>query len=58
MRDGTRRGRRRVRTATSDARAARFAERTEAKVAIASTSVPPAVESEAIVVQSGDTQER
>jgi len=33
-------------------RAARFAERTDANVAVASTSVPPAVASEEIVGQS------
>jgi hypothetical protein len=36
----------------SATRAARFADRTDAKVAIASTSVPPAVASEETVAQS------
>jgi len=38
--------------ARSEARADRFAERTEPKVAAASTSVPPVVASEATVTQS------
>ena len=41
-----------VRAERSEIRAERFAERMEAKVATASTSVPPAVASEAIVNQS------
>jgi len=38
--------------AASATRAERFADRTEAKVATASTSVPPAVASDEIVAQS------
>jgi hypothetical protein len=38
-------------------RADRFADRTDAKVAKASTRVPPAVASEAIVVQSAIAQD-
>jgi hypothetical protein len=41
-----------VRAARSEIRAERFADRMEAKVATASTRVPPAVASEAIVDHS------
>src|SRR2546423_4187378 len=52
MRDGINSGRRPNRSDCSATRAARFAERTEENVAIARTSVPPAVASEEIVTQS------
>src|SRR5262249_25088748 len=45
-------GRRFARSDSSATRAARFADRTDANVATASTSVPPAVASEEIVTQS------
>src|SRR5271169_4730699 len=51
-RDVTRTGRRRTWNAASATRAARLADRTEAKVAIARTKVPKAVASVATVVQS------
>ena len=51
-RDVTSTGRRPASRARSAVREARFAERTDAKVAAASTSVPPAVASAEIVVQS------
>src|SRR5262249_34882178 len=54
-RDGTRTGRSPAISARSATRAARFADRTDAKVAAASTSVPPAVESAEIVTQSATT---
>src|SRR5207302_1227646 len=51
-REGSSSGRRPAITETSATRAARFAERTDAKVAPASTRVPPAVASDEIVTQS------
>ena len=52
IRDGTSTGRIPASSARSVARADRFADRTAANVAAASTSVPPAVASDEIVVQS------
>lgn len=46
------RGRVAARSDSSATRAARFAERTDANAAVASTKVPPAVASEEIVTQS------
>src|SRR5919108_5658035 len=51
-REGTSTGRSPASNARSAVRAARLAERTEAKVPAASTSVAPAVPSDAIVAQS------
>jgi hypothetical protein len=51
-REGTSTGRSPASSERSAARAARFAERTELKVATASTSVPPAVASDEMVAAS------
>src|SRR3954468_5189124 len=53
--DGISNGRTLASNVSSASRALRLAERTDAKVATASTSVPPAVASEEIVTQSADT---
>gem|GEM_PF-2739589 len=52
VREGMSRGRVAARSDSSATRAARFAERTDANAAVASTKVPPAVASEEIVTQS------
>src|SRR3954471_4284114 len=52
---GVNTGRRPTSSARSATRALRLAERTDANVATASTSVPPAVASEEMVTQSADT---
>src|SRR3954466_6286944 len=52
---GTRSGRTLASSDSSATRAERLADRTDAKVATASTSVPPAVAKEEIVTQSADT---
>src|SRR5262245_33656708 len=57
-RDCTSTGRRCSWSATSAIRAERLAERTEANVATARTSVPPAVASEEIVTQSAISPSR
>ena len=56
-RDGMSSGRIPICIEYSANRADRFADRTDAKVAKASTRVPPAVASEAIVVQSAIAQD-
>src|SRR3954468_2330953 len=53
---GTSSGRTLASSDSSASRALRLAERTDAKVATARTSVPPAVASEEIVTQSADTR--
>lgn len=58
MRECARTGRRCSWSASSATRAERLAERTEANVAIARTSVPPAVPSEEIVTQSAIAGQR